>query len=360
MKNKALVEAYYSTKYSKVLFTPIWIFPKLGAWPKDVFPNNKGAWREVYGAVNIQHESFFNPQIGKIFSPQSKEDEEAFKIAEKFLLNAIEINLRQMILNCAFKIYVPLISKSFKRHLNLAPPTVRKRISFVDKHDEIWKAVQKYLQPIYECLPNNSYNAAFIGWYLFCLVIATKKGAELPFNYLNFSSVIHGIRNNYKLSGEANARLCNIEGICNMFSVKDSISSFRVLPRLDEFSISERIEDILSDAYLLEASYLRKFFSISSNKAAIKKDISKLIKFILKRNWAKKILTEASQNLLLSNSHARILEHIIEILPEIHTNNIPVLLPPLENICYDKNYRVNIAVRNRNHWDCLMVMPNKD
>jgi len=266
-----------------------------------------------------------------------------------------------MISNCAFKIYVPVISKSFKKHLNLAPPTILKRISFVDKRDEIWRAVQKYLQPIYEFLPKNSYNAAFIGWYLFCLVVATKKGAELPFNYLNFSSVIYGIRNNYKLSSEANARLCTIEGICNMFSVEDSISSFRVLPKLDEFSISERIEDILSDAYLLEVSYLRKFFSISSNKAAIKKDISKLIKFILKnRSWAKKILAGASQNLLLSNSKASILEHLIEILPEMHTNNIPVLLPPLENICFDENLRVNIAVRNRNHWDCLMVMPNKD
>jgi len=70
MKNKVFINTYYNTKYSKVLFTPIWIFPKLGVWPKDVLTNNNGPWRELYGAVNIQHESFFNPQIAKIFSPQ--------------------------------------------------------------------------------------------------------------------------------------------------------------------------------------------------------------------------------------------------------------------------------------------------
>ena len=80
-----------------------------------------------------------------------------------------------------------------------------------------------------------------------------------------------------------------------------------------------------------------------------------------KCSWAKKILAEASQNLLLSSSNPGLLEHLIEILPEeAPKNNPPVLLPPLENACYDKNLSVHVAIRGRNHWQALYVFPNPD
>jgi len=352
-----------NVKYSSVLFPPTWIFPKKVHLPQEIgYDVDRGINRlAVFGAALFHRDNLFDISNTNKMLPRSAKEEKVLEAGEKLSIYSIEINLRQMISNCAHRIFTPVIYKKYIQLKNLMPPSIRKKIIFIDKRDTIWHAVIKYLQPIYECLPTDSSNADFLSWYLYCLILATKKGAELPFNSEHFEDVTYCIREQNNLSREANARLCNIEGVFKMFSISDSISSFKILPRIDRFSISERIEEIISDAYLLEASYLRRFLSISSNKAAIKRDLTKIIRFILgNRKWAKKILTEIPQNLLLSSSNIGLLERLTEILPEISKSNPSVLLPSLEMACYDKNVSVHIAIRGRNNWQSLLVFPNPD
>jgi hypothetical protein len=353
--------------YSRVFTPPIWFFSKPGNWPTELSKKTDLSYLEIFGASMIQFDD-----LVKDFYPQDtrcQKDAKSLNAGERLLACSMEANLRHMISNCAHQIFIPAFHsdsgkswKSPKRLKSLLSPTVRKKVVFIDRRSSIWHNTQEYLQPIFECVEENNHNVDFLAWYLYCLTLATKNKCELPFCLDHFFATIEEIRYKYKLSQEANARLSNIEGVINMFSVKDTISSLRILPKIDRFSVTERIDEILGDAYLLEASHLRRFFGLSANKAAIKRDIAKIIKFIVKnRIWAKGLLAVTSQNLTTVTSNFGALERLAEIIPSIQSHSsATVLLPGREMECYKENINVHVLIRNKSGWRSYFVCPNRD
>ena len=289
--------------------------------------------------------------------------------AKKLLSYAMEAHLRMMISNCAYQIHMPAFTDtsrpwaSPKILKSLLSPSTRKKLVFVDRRSTIWHAIQEYLRPIFNSVTEENYYAVdFLAWHLYCLTIATKKECELPISPSEILRFINTIRQDTQLSQEAQSRLSNIEGIVNMFSIKDEITGLRILPKIDRFSVTERIDEILADAYLLETSCLRRFFCFSANKAALKRDLSKIVKFIVeKRSWAKGLLAVAPQHLTLGSSNVGVLERLGKIIPEIQQNKFsPVLLPPLEVACYEPGVSFYELIRSRQGWKPFFVHPDRD
>ncbi len=130
-------------------------------------------------------------------------------------------------------------------------------------------------------------------------------------------------------SGESKARLAILEGLLKTFKTEPELPGLYIIPSSETF-FTERIEEILEDAHLLEASTLRRTFSVRANVASVKRDLRKLMNFIAsKKKWAKGILKATSQTILIPKSVEAIGENILEIVPSL-TDNVksPVLICP--------------------------------
>lgn len=229
-------------------------------------------------------------------------------VSDSHLADSLELYVRKLLSRCARTIYIPSHAK--RSVLNpgtiraLLTPSTRKHLSLVDARETIWKATKAYFEPIRLSLPNvhEFPSLDFIAWDFYCLALTTKYSCEFIHDPARTLRAIDYLSPVSSLATEARARLAKVRGLFQLFTVSDEIVGFRIIPALSQHCVLERIDEILEDAYLLEASKLRRFLNISANKAALKRDVRTIVNHIVKkRPWAKGI-AEAGVQLALRSS----------------------------------------------------------
>lgn len=221
------------------------------------------------------------------------------------LFDALELYLRRMISRCAIKVYLPSYSKPSwlkpaQMKSTLAPST-RKHLVFLDQRQKVWNAIKAYFEPIRAKHKTDNVGPAYdildlVAWDLYCLALSVKYSSEAVLSHEKTIQAIDWLEHKAWFGSEEKSRLARVRGIFGLFTNKEEVPGFRVLPTVFRHCILERIEEILEDAYLLEVSELRRLFSVSVNRAAAKRQLRKITDFIVgHRSWAKGILETGSQ-----------------------------------------------------------------
>ena len=292
--------------------------------------SHAGKYYEVYRA--LEEASSFIPRNEKVLT---NKDFRLLKLTESF-----EISLREMISKCTIRLKVPHIHHSLdspriiKRSLS---PSLRNRISFVDRRGKTLDAVRAYLSPITEDYasqlnPNESSgDLSLLAWHLYLLCLGAKMKAEVPFSPNDALDNLNEIGNWSNLTPESKARIAIISGLFRSFSQKTEVPSIRFLPKIPAFAISERIDEILEDAYLLEASRLRRFLGLNQNVNSVKRDLRLIIKAIRDNSkWARGILDICSGKIIGSSDISGVAQNLLEIIPELPRASYPILSPFVE------------------------------
>jgi hypothetical protein len=95
---------------------------------------------------------------------------------------------------------------------------------------------------------------------------------------------------------------------------------------------TERISEILEDAYLIEASRLRLFFGIQPNIASLKRDLRKILTFIVRRrSWARRALGVALQAASFAKDPSELADAVLSIIPDVNTLRGPIILDSLDD-----------------------------
>ena len=94
-----------------------------------------------------------------------------------------------------------------------------------------------------------------------------------------------------------------------------------------EAPLIERIDEILEDAYLLEASKLRMFFSPGANWAALRRDLRILLSWVIRnRGWAKNAFRLGEQIVTVPGQIGVVADALLEIGVPAPAESYPVLL----------------------------------
>jgi hypothetical protein len=118
------------------------------------------------------------------------------------------------------------------------------------------------------------------------------------------------------ISAEGRARLARLVGLLQLFDTGRAAPSLRVRPDVGPHEVSRRIAEILEDAYLLEASQLRRMFGLKQNVTSIRRDLRKLLEFIAKsRPWDRGLVSLSSTQLIGGDSGLKVMETLVDMLP---------------------------------------------
>ncbi len=307
--------------------TPI---SRLVASPMMLVPNTKRVSIDMTGTAP---DSFMIYEEGSSFSQgcsDRKLHPPLMRKSSLLVVNAIERFAREMISQCALQMNIPVVKGSplptpseAKRRL---PSSIRKRIRFPDRRGSCWRAICEYLEPIAESVPRRTADQDSrvsnddlidLGWGIYLLVLAARSGSDvmaapkaLLMNISRMSSIA-------QLSAEARARLAVLEGLLRVYEHPTEIPGFAVTSNC---SVVERLEEIVEDAYMLEASLLRRFFCMGANLASIRRDLRSITKFIAKRRpWAKGILKASAYTGALAVSNE--LSGFVNLIQENDSSN---------------------------------------
>ena len=228
---------------------------------------------------------------------------EARAAADQIIARAVEAYVRLLVAHCAVTVRLP-DHRSFllppagdiKRAL---PPSLKKRVRFVDRRRHIWNAITKYFAPVAEFLDEkNAYLRSEIDqvkWDVCLLAVASRTRSQVISSPHEALRILRELQTVKALSSEAKARIATLVGMFQSYDTPTEVPGFRVLPLRGSVSLADRVEDILDDAYLLEASHLRRLLGLRANVASIRRDLRSLLRFIAKRRkWAKGVLSAAN------------------------------------------------------------------
>jgi hypothetical protein len=131
-----------------------------------------------------------------------------------------------------------------------------------------------------------------------------------------------------QLDAECHARLATIAGILNCFEENTDGPYLRFLPQPTAVRISDRLEEIMEDAHLLEASRLRRFLGVKQNVASIKRDLRKVLSHICQKSgWAKGLVVIGSATILGGHGSAKALDKLMHLIPSLgNLGQQPVLI----------------------------------
>lgn len=265
----------------------------------------------------------------------------------------VEMYYRRMLSRCAIKVNIPYSSNSewpnSREIRSLLAPTTKKLIRFVDKSDHYWETATAYLKPITNTLGEE--NVRRLAWKLYLLILAAKYKSEVILSPEKTLALIHEIESSTNLNAEGRARLAVVAGLFRCFSIPVEGPCLRFLPNVPSHAVSERIAEIMEDAYLLEASHLRRLFGIQQNIASVKRDLRLLLSFIRKeRSWAKGLITTGSNLVFGGTASLAALEKLIKVIPELEKGaHYPVLAVNDENI----------VVKHESYWQFNKGITNK-
>lgn len=238
----------------------------------------------------------------------------------------LETYLRRMVAQCAVNVkltHVRPFLRSARDTRALLSPSIRKRVSLVDQRKALWKAVKTYLQPVCDDLKKApSYTHAhgdidLVAWQLYLICLASKHSAEAP---VSVGAALDNIRilettTSARFSLESRARLSLVAGLFGMFSSPMQVPSLQLYPRIGASAIRDRIDEILEDAYLLEASRLRRFLGIRQNLTSVRRDLRLALSTIQKHSqWAKGILRVGASFLGAPSSSSEVTDKLADVI----------------------------------------------
>ena len=243
-----------------------------------------------------------------------------------------EVMVRAALENCASRLIVPSLPRAFRGafKFKLLSPTSRAHLSIVDRRDTVWHAVRSYLLPINEELrvASGRWIDEEIGDDLYHLALATRLRAQVHIDLEFFESLVSSLLHTGGLlpRSEAAARLSLIRGSIAHFRRHESLPGLEILGGAD-VAFRDRMEDILSDAYLRDASRMRRFLSYESNKASVRRDLRQLLRAIVKfKKWAIGVVKVAEHSVILPPSSSDILGTLISEMGLSGSSPGPVVL----------------------------------
>lgn len=265
---------------------------------------------------------------------------------------ALELYIRRMLEACAHTVRIPAYGgpmwASPQRLQSLLSASSKKRLKIVDRRHSIWTAIHHYLHPVSQEItsapsqkePPDISRIEEVAWGLYMLALATRDHCDVPLHPKAVISAIDSIADG-RLSSESKTRLSLIRGIFGLFNHVSDVPGFRCIA-LPGVTLRDRIDEIMEDAYLLEASQLRRFFGVRANIASVKRDLGKLVRFIIRsRPWAKEILQAASSAIPLTKTPSEIAAKLLDIVPDLQVDgSAPLLVEPDPHVSNMQAYAV--------------------
>lgn len=238
-----------------------------------------------------------------------------------WLGDSLELAVHRMIAHCAINIHVPYIANyGWLRHHKIKSflsSSAKKHILFIDQRHKLWDSIVAYLKPLTSALgENNELNR--LAWAIYLIALSSKYKAEVVLNPKKTLSIIRKLNNFPELNAECHARLATLVGILNSFKEHTEGAYLRFLPNTSEIPLSERLKEIMEDAYLLEASRLRRFLGVKQNIVSINRDLRKILTYICKkRTWAKGIVGIGASMLMGGQGSAEAMDKLVELIPSL-------------------------------------------
>ena len=334
--NQIILPPHLLVDESKIIYSYIG-FKKLIVSEKYL-PDEKQLKRDGTHHLNHDPDSKFLRNQGITRQPLFVLEKETKKV----IAESVEGFLMQMVAQCALQVHLPSLSSLpspsvIKKELT---PTARKSIKFLDYRHTLWKAIIEYLVPIRDSVkldkkvhPYEPSSVYRLGWNIYMLILGKRTQSQIIMSpELSVDLINMFLTKSKKLSREAKARLLLLKGIFSSFELSPDIGGFQIVSGASMNLVSDRLEEIVEDAYLLEASALRRFFGINSNKASIRRDLRKLVNFISKnRPWAKGLL-KSTKHVGYFGSQAALSE-LIDVIPgNISNNYTPVCISPISHL----------------------------
>jgi len=171
------------------------------------------------------------------------------------------------------------------------PPTFNRRLTFVDANGTAWSRVERYFEPIFEsCLEYDLQDARDLAIDLYEVVLGAQLGLEIHIVPSATVEMVDGFLNETHIRGEARARLVVLRSLFAAATETVPHAGLEAVPGRERF-LAETIDDILDDAEFLQASALRRHFSMSSNKRALSRNVRRLLSAVTrKKAWARSLM----------------------------------------------------------------------
>ena len=257
------------------------------------------------------------------------------------LAATVEVHVRYLLSECAHRAMQP----AFERNALAAPARLRKllprslgeRTRFLDTEGRLWGNVLKYLEPIchdlaahkrgHSCMYVSALNDTAWGFYM--LALATRCHSEVllsPGEVVKSTEVLLGYDG---ISSEGKARLAIIRGVFALYTPTVDVPVLACCAG-SSTPLAERVDEILEDAYLLEASHIRRFLGLESNVASMRRHLRQVLTFITKhRKWATGVVALSSQAAAIVDPRAAVLGKLADLVPDLGRDpSAPVLFEP--------------------------------
>jgi hypothetical protein len=283
--------------------------------------------------------------------------------------NALDFYICNMLAACAQTVSIPAYGHrmwaSPGQLKSLLSDSGAKRLRFVDRSQVVWTAVERYLKPVHDDMQKSwpgegkkGYPPSLdiIAWDVYLLCLAVRGHSEAPGSPSRTLEAIHSLGTRFRFGAESRARLATVRGVFTLFGTSTDIPGFTCVPGRIH-SLVERVDEILDDAYLLDASRLRRFLGLQPNIRAIRRDLRKLLAFIAKnRPWAKGALVASSQAAAIPASAAEVTDKLLALIPGAATEHFsPVLISPESFVNSDEKLLVvssrRVPFRKEESWN---------
>lgn len=270
--------------------------------------------------------------------------------ADSFVQDSLELYARQMLALCALRLEVPRpflpSTLTPSRIKKLLPPSAARRIRFVDRRSTKWSAIERYVRPVLEDVgelapaSENERDPASLTYelasHVYSIALSTLGRAQAVVPPVPMPELLDRL-GQFPMSSEARARLAVLRGVAGCFERKTEIPVLVCRPGLAE-ALSESIDEVLDDAYLLEASRLRTFFSPAANWAALRRDLRKILRWIVRnRPWARNAIRVGEQAVAIPAELGIIADALAEVGAPAPANSSPVLLESAHQYCGESN-----------------------
>lgn len=261
---------------------------------------------------------------------------------ELLLTEFMEPALREIVSKAAVQIKIlhcPRNLIDVKRLHRLLTPSLRRVTGIADASGRIWNSITTYLRPVYIAAKMKSPNignidrgdVSLLAWHVYQVLLAARLKGEASLSPNNALTNIRLIQRSFTLSSEAKARLAVISGIFSTFEKHSDVPSIRFLPSVGGQVLVDRLEDILNDPLLIEASQLRRFWALKSNVASVKRDLRLLLRSIRDNSrWARGIINIFSQPCFQNPMLPEMAKKLIDFVPSTSKLHFPVLTPQVE------------------------------
>lgn len=267
------------------------------AWPTIVVPADEPL--EVLGAATIamiSRSDCNDPRLSSL-----PDISETFGFYVGALLACCAPNVRMICPPCTSWV-------SANRLKAWLPPSFNRRLTFVDATSAAWFRIERYFEPIFEaCVDCQTEDARDLAIDLYQITLGAQSSSEIHIDPNATLAMIHGLLGVNRIRGDARARHIRGEArarlgvLRSLFeAANDAVphAGLQMVSGRERF-VADTIDGILDDAEFLQASALRRTFSVASNKRAVSRMIRRLLAAVTRKQlWARSLLM-AAQSLVV-------------------------------------------------------------